>query len=205
MPRQTSAAGGPIAGRIYRLQVFTIVWMTAEAGVSLAAAWMAGSAALLGFGGDSAIELVSAVAVLWRFRSSRSDERDERLTARVTGVLLAVLAVYLAAISVLDLLGHEEPRPSYLGIAVLGAAAVVMPWLARTKRKLSARIGSAALRADAAEAGVCGYLSIVALVGLVMNAVWHIRWADPLAALIITPLIVREARESLRGRPCESC
>jgi divalent metal cation (Fe/Co/Zn/Cd) transporter len=104
--------------------------------------------------------------------------------------------------SMLALLGYREPKPSLLGIAILIAAAVFMPLLAREKRRLSAITESAALRADAAESAVCGYLSVIALLGLVTNAVWHIRWADPAAALVIVPLILREGWEAMQGRPC---
>lgn len=89
-----------------------------------------------------------------------------------------------------------------MGIALLILAAVVMPWLARQKRRLSAATGSAALRADAAESAVCGYLALIALVGLVANAIWKVSWADPVAALTLLPLIVREGWESMKGRPC---
>jgi divalent metal cation (Fe/Co/Zn/Cd) transporter len=179
--------------------------MLVEATGSLLAAWMAGSAALLAFGGDSAIELISAAVVLWRFRSANAAEGDEKRAARASGALLILLAAYIVAISIFKLVGHAQAAPSYLGIAILSAAAVFMPLLARVKRRLSATTESAALRADAAESSVCGYLSLIALSGLVMNAVWGTRWADPAAALAITPLILIEARKALRGKPCESC
>jgi multisubunit Na+/H+ antiporter MnhG subunit len=124
--------------------------MSFEAAFSLWAAWRARSPALLAFGGDSAIELLSATVVLWRFRSNPS-EHAERTAARTAGALLILLAVYVVLVSGLSLRGYLEPRPSYLGIAVLVAAALIMPWLAREKRRLSAETGSAALRADAAE------------------------------------------------------
>lgn len=193
--------------RIRLIQVVTIAWMVIEAAGSLMAAWMAGSAALLAFGGDSAIELLSAIVVLWRFRSSFASspahERDEKIAARVTGILLVALAAYVVAVSVLKLLGRSKPAPSYFGIAILAMAAVFMPLLARAKRRLSAGTGSAALRADAAESGVCGYLSLIALAGLAVNAIWGIAWADPAAALTITPIVLWEARETLRGEPCQ--
>lgn len=191
--------------RVQRLQVVTIVWMTIEAGGSLGAAWAAGSAALLAFGGDSAIELLSASVVLWRFRVPGTRERDEKWAARITGILLIVLSAYVVAVSVMKLLGHGEPQPSYLGIAILAAAAAFMPWLAHAKRELSAPTGSAALRADAAQSGLCGYLSLIALAGLAVNAIWRIHWADPAAALAITPLILWEAKEALSGKPCDCC
>jgi divalent metal cation (Fe/Co/Zn/Cd) transporter len=179
--------------------------MSAEAVVSLSAAWMAHSPALLAFGGDSAIELLSAVVVYWRFRSKRSDERTEKLAARITGSLLFGLAAYVALVAALALLGHREVRPSYLGIVVLIVAAIAMPLLARQKRQLSALTASAALRADAAESALCGYLSIIALAGLVANAFWGVTWADPIAALCLIPLVVREGWQALKGRPCECC
>ena len=188
--------------RIQRIQTVTIVWMAVEAGVSLSAAWMARSPALLAFGGDSAIELLSAIAVLWRFRADAEQEPAENLAAPIAAVLLFMLAAYVAAVSVITLLGHNEPKGTYLGIAILIAASAIMPWLAKEKRRLSAITGSAALRADAAESALCAYLSVIALVGLGISAIWHIWWADPIAALLIVPLILWEGREAMRGKSC---
>jgi divalent metal cation (Fe/Co/Zn/Cd) transporter len=191
--------------RIQRIQGVTIVWMSIEAAVSLSAAWMARSTALLAFGGDSAIELLSAVFVLWRFRVHVSPERAERRAARIAGALLVVLAAYVVVASALTLLGHSEPKPTYLGIGILLAAAAIMPWLATEKRKLSGATSSAALRADASQSVVCAYLSLIALVGLGVNAIWHAAWADPVAALVIVPFIVWEGREAMRGKACGCC
>jgi divalent metal cation (Fe/Co/Zn/Cd) transporter len=190
--------------RIRQIQGITIGWMSAEAVLSLSAAWMARSPVLLAFGGDSAIELLSAVVVYWRF-SSKGQEASERLAARIAGGLLFVLAAYVALIATLALLGRREVRPSLLGIVVLIFAAVVMPLLARQKRRLSALTASAALRADATQSALCGYLSLIALAGLVANALWGITWADPVAALCLIPLVVREGWQALKGRPCEWC
>lgn len=178
--------------------------MSAEAVVSLSAAWMARSPVLLAFGGDSAIELLSAVVVYRRF-SSKWQETSEPLAARIAGGLLFVLAAYVALIATLTLLGRREVRPSLLGIVVLIVAAVVMPLLARQKRRLSALTASAALRADATQSALCGYLSIIALAGLVANAFWGITWADPVAALCLIPLVMREGWQALKGRPCDCC
>src|SRR5580692_2857694 len=123
--------------RIRRVQAITIAWMSVEAAVSLFAAWRARSPALLAFGGDSAIELFSAVVVLWRFRAGGAHKEAERRTARVAGALLFALAAYVAVTSATSLLGYSEPKPTLLGIAILVAAAVAMPWLAREKRRLS--------------------------------------------------------------------
>src|ERR1035438_8268673 len=191
--------------RIHRVQTVTIAWMSVEAVVSLFAAWRARSPALLAFGGDSAIELFSAVVVLWRFRASAAHEDAEKLAARVAGILLFALAAYVAVTSIKSLLGYGEPKPTFLGIAILIAAAVVMPWLAREKRRLSGVTGSAALRADAAQSALCAYLSLIALAGLAINAIWHVKWADPVAALVVLPLIVWEGREAMRGKTCGCC
>ena len=191
--------------RIQRLQTVTIVWMSVEAAVSLFAAWRARSPALLAFGGDSAIELFSAVVVLWRFRASAAHEEAERRAARVAGALLFTLAAYVLFTSVTSLLGYSEPKPTFLGIAILIAAAVVMPWLAKEKRRLSGATGSAVLRADATQSALCAYLSLIALAGLGINAIWHVKWADPVAALVVLPLIVWEGREAMRGRVCGCC
>jgi|SRR5579864_29533 len=141
--------------RIQRVQTVTIAWMSVEALVSLLAAWRAHSPALLAFGGDSAIELFSAVVVLWRFRASVEHEYAEKRAARVAGALLFALAAFVAITSVTSLLGYSEPKPTFLGIAILVAAAAVMPWLAKEKRRLSGATGSAALRADAAQSALC--------------------------------------------------
>jgi divalent metal cation (Fe/Co/Zn/Cd) transporter len=191
--------------RIQRVQTVTIVWMSVEAAVSLFAAWRATSPALLAFGGDSAIELLSAVVVLWRFRVSDAHEDTERRAARVAGGLLFALAAFVAVTSIMSLLGYSEPKPTFLGIAILVAAAVIMPWLAKEKRRLSGAIGSAALRADAAQSALCAYLSLIALTGLASNAIWRVKWADPIAALAVLPLIIWEGREAMRGRPCGCC
>jgi divalent metal cation (Fe/Co/Zn/Cd) transporter len=145
---------------------------------------------------------LSAVVVLWRFRT-RASENAERRAARIAGGLLIALAAYVLLASAMSLLGYSEPRPSYLGMAVLVGAAIIMPVLAKEKRRLSALTGSAVLRADATESALCAYLSIIALMGLAIHAIWHVAWADPVAALIITPLIAFEAREAMRGKACD--
>ena len=191
--------------RIQRVQTVTIAWMMVEATVSLVAAWRAHSPALLAFGGDSAIELCSAIIVLWRFRASAEHEHAEKRAAGVAGALLFALAAFVAVTSVMSLLGYSEPKPTFLGIAILLAAAVTMPWLAKEKRRLSGATGSAAMRADAAQSALCAYLSLIALAGLAINAIWHVKWADPIAALVVLPLMVREGREAMRGKACACC
>jgi divalent metal cation (Fe/Co/Zn/Cd) transporter len=191
-----------IRRRILWIQTFTVVWMTAEAGVALASAWKARSPALLGFGGDSLIELLSAAVVLWRFRDARVDERTEKRTAQIAGILLFALAAFVGIASTVALLGYSEPRTSFVGIALLLLAAMIMPWLAAEKRHLAAQTGSGALRADAAESALCGYMAWIALAGLVVNAVWKNHWTDPVAALCLTPIIAREGWEAMRGKTC---
>jgi divalent metal cation (Fe/Co/Zn/Cd) transporter len=191
--------------RVQRVQTVTIAWMSVEAVVSLFAAWRARSPALLAFGGDSAIELFSAAVVLWRFRATAAHGDAERRAARVAGALLFALAAYVAITSVASLLGYSEPEPTLLGIAILVAAAVVMPWLAKEKRRMSGATGSLALRADAAQSALCAYLSLMALAGLAINAIWHVKWADPVAALVVLPFIVWEGRQAMRGKTCDCC
>ena len=167
--------------------------------MSLWVAWTARSPALFAFGGDSFIKLFSAAVVFWRF-ARKDGEWAERRAGVITGVLLFALAAFVAGISVLTLSGRSEPKPTKLGIAVLVVAAVFMPWLARKKHLLAATTGSASLKADATESAMCGYLSLIALVGLLINAIWHISWADPVAAVCLLPFIVREGGEAIRGK-----
>jgi len=150
-------------------------------------------------------QLFSAIVVLWRFRANPRHEHAEKRAARVAGALLFALAAFVAVTSLTSLLGYSEPKPTLLGIAILVAAAVVMRWLAKEKRRLSGATGSAALRADAAQSALCAYLSLIALAGLAINAIWHVKWADPVAALVVLPLIVWEGREAMRGKACGCC
>jgi divalent metal cation (Fe/Co/Zn/Cd) transporter len=149
----------------------------------------------LAFGGDSLIELLSAAVVFWRFRFTLSEAR----AARIAGGLLFALAGFVVLTSVLNLFGYREAQRSPVGIGILLAAAVVMPWLASRKRKLAVVTSSAALKADAAESALCGYMAWIALCGLIVNAIWGKSWADPVAALMLTPLILREGWEAIHA------
>jgi divalent metal cation (Fe/Co/Zn/Cd) transporter len=193
--------------RVAGLQVLTIAWMTVEATVALAAAWTARSPTLLGFGGDSVIELFSAIIVLWRFRPNADSGRAEKRAARIAGGLLFAVAAFVVIGASMALAGYSEPQSSPIGIILLVVAAFGMPWLANRKRKLAVRIGSASLRADAAEAALCGYMSWIALAGLTTNALFHKSWADPVAALALVPLVVKEGWEAIRASRlgCECC
>lgn len=186
--------------RVLHLQILTIAWMSIEVIVGLAAAWSAKSSALLGFGGDSAVELLSAIVVLWRFRpTSNCAAKDEKLAARLAGALLFCVAGFVLLSSGSSLLGYSEPKQSLAGIILLVAAAIGMPWLASQKRKLATRTASASLRADATESALCGIFSLIALAGLLANAILHARWADPLAALVLVPLIAGEGWHAVRA------
>lgn len=209
MASAASASPANLAGRVQRLQYLTIAWMTLEAGIALFAAWKARSPALFGFGGDSIIELLSGIVVLWRFRSQEESEtaRAEKIAARIAGALLFAVALFVASTSSFALLGYYEPRPSVVGIGLLLVAAFGMPWLANQKRKLATELSSASLKADAAESSLCGYLSLIALVGLVANALFGLGWADPVAALTILPFILKEGWQAMHAsRPgCDCC
>jgi len=151
MNAATSSELPNISRHILQLQVLTIVWMTLEAVVSLGTAWSSHSPALFAFGGDSLIELLSAAVVFWRFRFTLNEAR----AARIAGVLLFALAGLVILTSMLNFLGYREAQRSLVGIGILLAAAVGMPWLASRKRRLAAITSSAALKADAAESSLC--------------------------------------------------
>jgi divalent metal cation (Fe/Co/Zn/Cd) transporter len=205
MAAEENITPSEVLQRVIWIQTLTLIWMSVEAAVSLFAAWRARSPALLAFGGDSAIELFSAVVVLWRFRATAAPRDAETRAARVAGALLFALSAFVAVTSVTSLLGYSESKPTFFGMAILVAATVVMPWLAKEKRRLSGATGSAALRADASQSALCAYLSFIALAGLAINAIWHVKWADPIAAFAILPLIVWEGREAMRGKTCDCC
>jgi divalent metal cation (Fe/Co/Zn/Cd) transporter len=195
MTAATTLPLSDVSRKVLQLQVFTLIWMSVEALVSLGTAWTSHSPALLAFGGDSLIELLSAAVVLWRFRFKLREER----AARIAGGLLFALAGFVLLTSVLNFIGYRDAQRSLVGIGVLLAAAVAMPWLASQKRKLAVVTSSAALKADAAESALCGYMAWIALAGLVVNVVWSKPWADPAAALALTPLILREGWEAVHS------
>jgi len=194
------------AGRfsaIFHVQIATVIWMTIEVLISAFVAARAHSIAVLAFGGDSAIELASALVVLFRFSGTRISERH---AARTTALLLFLLAAFIVCASVLSLTGVlSPPQPASIGIGLLVAAAAVMPLLAKRKRQLSAETGSSALAADAAQSSICAWLAWIALAGLGSNAVFGIKWADPLAALAIVPVVLKEARDAWNERACHCC
>ena len=186
-----------------RLNLLTIGYNIVEALVSLAAGLMAGSVALVGFGIDSGIEVTAGAAALWRLRSDHSPpqrERAERTTLRLVSVLFLLLATYVTTDSVLALVARDAPGRSPLGVAILILSVVVMPVLARAKRRVADAMGSGALAAEATQTSLCAYLSAIALAGVGLNALLGWWWADPVAALAMVPIIGKEGLAGIRGR-----
>ena len=186
-----------------RLTWATIAYNSLEAFLALAAGLMAGSVALVGFGVDSVIELGSSVAGLWRLHSDESvadRERSERRALLVIGCCFLLLAVYVLADAVGTLVARERPKESFVGILIATGSLVVMPLLARAKRRVAAQLTSRALTAEARQTEICWYLSLILLAGLVLNAVWDWWWADPIAGMAMVPLITYEGIEAVRGR-----
>jgi len=196
-----STTAPAVVPAIKRIQWLTAVWMTVEVLVALSAAVLSHSVALAAFGGDSAIELFSAAVVLWRFHTARV--HGEATAAKISGWLLIALSLFISCQSLYTLFGKgSKPQPSFLGIGLLLAAGLFMPWLGRRKRELAAATNSASLRADAAQSSVCAYMSWIALAGLLLNSLAHISWADPVAALALLPVVLTEAKDALRGDSC---
>jgi divalent metal cation (Fe/Co/Zn/Cd) transporter len=187
------------------VEVVTIGWMLVEAAVAIGAGIAAHSVVLVAFGFDSVIELASGAILLWRLATeARGDslervERAEWLASWGVGIGLALLCVYVLASGVTGLILHNQPERSGIGIALAVAALVVMPLLVGRKRVLAERLGSAALRGDAACSITCSYMAATLLLGLVLNAVFGWWWADSLAALALLIWLVPEARETLES------
>lgn len=188
-----------------RLQYFTIVYNSLEGLISLAAGMLAGSISLIGFGFDSLIEVTSGAAVLWYLRRDHHlahREIAEQRTLRTVGWCFILLAAYIIYDSGSTLLLHELPERSIPGIIIAAVSIVVMPILAAAKRSVAAEIGSAAMKADSRQTDFCTYLSAVLLCGLGLNAMFGWWWADPAAALAMTPIIANEGIQSLKGKKC---
>jgi divalent metal cation (Fe/Co/Zn/Cd) transporter len=188
----------------------TFTWLTLgynsiEGIVALGAGYVAGSVALVGFGVDSCIEFAAGAAALWRLGADLDPNRREwaeRVTLRVVGSLFLALAAYVAWDAGTSLYRREAPDESTVGIAVASASLVVMPLLARSKRRVAAALSSRALRAEAQQTQLCTYLSAILLGGLALNALVGWWWADPVAALVMVPIIAKEGMEGLRGEDC---
>ncbi len=193
----------PLEREVLTLQRITIAWMLVECSAAFLAAARAHSASLLAFGSDSVVELLSALVVLLKF--SPASRLSPVRTARFCGGLLYVLAAIVVCIAVEGLLLHLPTEPSRLGIAVTAGALVLMPVLARRKRKAAQRLDSHALRADSIQSATCAYLAAVTLLGLLLRLVLPFRWLDSLAALAAVPILLVEARRARRGHVCTHC
>jgi divalent metal cation (Fe/Co/Zn/Cd) transporter len=210
-PAMSDDALGRVSGRALSvrrgraLEYLTIGWNVLEAAVSIGAGLLAGSTALVGFGVDSVIESTSGAVLLWRLRDGERGEQRERLALRLVGVSFLLLAAYVAFDAVKSLIRREPPEVSYIGIGIAALSLVVMPLLARAKRRVAAQLNSRALKADSRQTDLCAYLSAILLGGLLLNALFGWWWADPLAALVMLPIIAREGAEALRGETCDDC
>lgn len=190
-----------LARRIRLLVATTIGYNTIEAVVALTAGTRASSTALIGFGLDSAIEVSSAAAVAWQF--SKPDHAVREATAlRVIAVSFFALAGYVTVESLRGLLGSGEARPSTVGIVLAAVSLVVMPVLSWAQRRAGRELGSRSAVADSKQALLCTYLSGVLLVGLLLNSMFGLSWADPIAGLVIAAVAVREGLEAWRGEQC---
>jgi len=188
------------AGR--RVEYLSIAWTSLEAIVGIVAGLLAGSIALIGFAVDSLIEVASSAVLLWRLSDHPLAEQRGTLVHRLVDVGFLALATYIAFDAVRDLLPCNPPRVSYFGIVYAGACVIVMPLLARAKRRAAAKLDSDALHADSHQSDICAYLSVILLVGLALNALFGRWWADPVAALCMLPIIIKEGISGLRGEAC---
>jgi len=191
-----------------RLEYFTIAWNTLEGLVAVVAGAMVGSISLVGFGIDSFIEVTSGSVLLWRMSVDLDvhlRETNEKRALRFVGTCFLLLAAYIAYDSILDLWSKRASEHSIPGIVLACVSLVVMPLLSRAKRRVGRAMGSAAMHADAKQTEFCTYLSAILLVGLLLNAFLGWWWADPLAALMMVPIIAKEGFDGVRGRACADC
>jgi divalent metal cation (Fe/Co/Zn/Cd) transporter len=191
------------------LNYVTLSYNSLEGLIAIGAGVVAGSIALVGFGLDSLIEVSASVAALWRLyrdRDERHRERAERVALQVIGVLFLLLCAYVAADAIRALYQHRAPEESVVGIVLAALSLIVMPLLARAKRRVAFAIGSGALVAEAQQTVFCTYLSAILLAGLLLNATLGWWWADPVAALAMVPIIGKEGWEGIRGHSaCCEC
>src|ERR1700730_7827453 len=191
-----------------RLEYFTIAWNALEGLVAVVAGAIAGSISLVGFGIDSFIEVTSGSVLLWRMSVDAEvhcRELNERRALRIVGVCFLLLAAYIAYESALDLWSRRAPEHSIPGIILACVSLIVMPLLSRAKRRVGRALGSTAMHADAKQTEFCTYLSAILLAGLLLNTLFGLWWADPVAALTMAPIIAKEGIEGLQGKPCEDC
>jgi divalent metal cation (Fe/Co/Zn/Cd) transporter len=199
--------GGDRAALVRRgrlLEYLTVGWNSLEGLIAVAAGLAAGSVALVGFGFDSVIEVTSGAALLWRLHMDAPErrERAEKIALKLVGWSFLLLAAYVAFDAGKSLVSREPPEASYVGIALAAFSLIVMPLLARAKRRVAAGINSRALQADSRQTDICAYLSAILLGGLLANALLGWWWADPVAALVMVPIIVKEGVGALRGETC---
>ncbi len=190
------------------LEYFTIAYNSLEGVIAIGAGIVAGSVALVGFGFDSVIEVISGFALLWRLHGDADEagrQWREKLALRIVGGSFLMLAASITFDAVKSLLHHEAPEKSIVGIVLAAISMIVMPLLVRAKRRVARAIGSSALNSDATQTRICAYLSAILLGGLLLNAVAGWWWADPVAALVMVPIIVKEGWDGLRGKACDDC
>jgi divalent metal cation (Fe/Co/Zn/Cd) transporter len=205
MPEMVELDRSALARRGRRLEYFTIAWNSLEGLIGVAAGVRAGSISLIAFGIDSFIEIASGGALLWRMATDWDRVRRkkrEAIALKIVGASFLALCIYVAYEAISALIKHEAPERSIAGIVLAIASLVVMPLLARAKRRVWQRMGSAAMSADAKQSEFCYYLSGILLAGLLLNAAFGLWWADPVAALAMVPLIAHEGVEALRGETC---
>jgi divalent metal cation (Fe/Co/Zn/Cd) transporter len=191
-----------------RLEYFTIGWNALEGLVAVIAGAIAGSVSLVGFGIDSFIEVTSGSVLLWRMlvdADVHRRERNERRSLQVVGVCFLCLAAYIAYESTTDLWSKRAPEHSIPGILLACVSLVVMPLLSRAKRRVGHTLGSAAMDADARQTEFCTYLSGILLAGLLLNAVFGLWWADPVAGVVMVPIVAKEGIAGLHGKACDDC
>jgi|SRR5579863_4945857 len=187
------------------VEYFTIGWNSLEGVVAVVAGALAGSISLVGFGIDSFIEVISGSVLLWRMSvdaDMRRRERNERLSLRIIGVCFLALALYVGYEAVSVLVTRRAPEHSIPGIILACVSLVVMPVLSRAKKKVGKELGSAAMHADAKQTDFCVYLSAILLMGLLLNVALGWWWADPIAALVMVPIIVKEGIDGARAKAC---
>ena len=185
------------------LSWLSLAWMGAEGVIAITAGILAGSIALIGFGIDSAIEGFASVIIVWRFTGSRlhshaAEERAQKLVA----IQFFLLAPYVTAEAIHKLLTGEHPSTSWLGIALTATSLIGMPFLGIAKRRLADKLGSPATRGEGTQNLLCAYLAGAVLIGLLGNTLFGLWWLDPVAALVIAAVAVKEGRESWRGEGC---
>jgi divalent metal cation (Fe/Co/Zn/Cd) transporter len=181
-------------------------WHVIEFAIAVAAGIAASSVALVGFGIDSAIEVLAGGVIVWLFSGGRgASPVAERRAQQLIAVSYAVLVAYIGVEAVRDLLGSHHPEVSWVGIGLAAFTAPTMPLLARAKRRVGHKLGSSATVSEAEQSQICAYLSIALLVGLLANALFGWWWADPLAALAIAAIAAKEGVDSWRGKNCDCC